>query len=294
MNKSLAGLTQPAFTQHPITQAEFKYQRHVIDSSRAGRFWILLAFLLMIPSLLISLALTAAFFIGLPIPSVIFALPDSVPPPFSTLGIGLLVVMNIALYVVVTMVTYGLALNSISREKQGKTWDTLLLTEVSARHLVLGKWWATLRALWGDHTMVVLLRLGFTVWLITELVRLAMVSSTPILWVDTVIGTPVYVLALLFLVVVYTVVDMGFTVALGVLSAVVDLPSVVVTTGAIAARLIVTAGSIIVPLALTGNLRLYTELASAIGGLLVVGLLVMLTWMTLWLARVFALRQYAL
>src|SRR5690606_35757803 len=57
----------------------------------------------------------------------------------------LLIVMNIALYAVVQLITVALGANSILREKQGRTWETLLLTNIDARQIVLGKWWATIR-----------------------------------------------------------------------------------------------------------------------------------------------------
>jgi hypothetical protein len=287
-------ILQPGFIRHPVTQAEFKYQRHVIDSSRAGRFWILLAFLMMIPALLISLALTAAFFIGLPLPSVIVALPGNVPPPFSTLGIGLLFVMNIAMYVVLTMITYGLGINSIQREKEGRTWDNLVLTGVSAWQLVLGKWWATLWALWGDHLMVLLLRLGFACWLVTETARIALADPATLPWMDTIISGRLYMLAILLLIAVYTIIDAGFTTALGVLSAVTEIPAVVMTTLSIAVRLVVSAGMLVAPVMLGSALRPSTEAAYGIGGVIGALLLVALVWAMLWLASQAAARNYAM
>ncbi|HRF99264.1 MAG TPA: hypothetical protein PLZ51_28825, partial [Aggregatilineales bacterium] len=48
----------------------------------------------------------------------------------------------------------------ITRERKGQTWDVLVLTNVDARQIVLGKWWASLVALWGDHAMIGFLRVG--------------------------------------------------------------------------------------------------------------------------------------
>src|SRR6185312_1237435 len=75
------------------------------------------------------------------------------------LCLALLLTMMIAMSVVVTFVNMALASNSIGREKEGKTWDTLRLTDVGAERIVLGKWWASLRALNGDYVMVAILRM---------------------------------------------------------------------------------------------------------------------------------------
>jgi len=79
----------------------------------------------------------------------------------SGIGFTAVITMNIALYMVVTLITVALAANSISREKTNKTWHVLLLTNVDARSLVLCKWYASSKSLRGDHLMIILLRLGF-------------------------------------------------------------------------------------------------------------------------------------
>jgi hypothetical protein len=58
-----------------------------------------------------------------------------------------------------------MAAGSISREKRNGTWENLLLTEVNARQLVLGKWWAVVRATWRDFVLLAALRAGLTVGL---------------------------------------------------------------------------------------------------------------------------------
>ena len=72
-------------------------------------------------------------------------------------------IMTVAMYPVVTLITFALSANSVRREKTGHTWDYLRLTELDPQQIVIGKWWASLRALNGDHGMVMVLRLGVSV-----------------------------------------------------------------------------------------------------------------------------------
>ena len=116
-----------------------------------------------------------------------------------------LLVMNLALYVVVTLVTLALAASSISREQAAHTWDHLLLTNMTARQIVQGKWWATLRALWGDHLMVLIsapgsCHLGRFSW--------AAIPTCPIL-PKTLVG--------LLVITAFTIADSALTVIMGIL-----------------------------------------------------------------------------
>src|SRR5690554_2055671 len=116
------------FTQHPVTQAELRYQWHIIENGRAGTLWIILAYVLLIPAGITSLVFFAGGLLNPFIPGGIHFLPAEAEALLGGLGATLLVAMNLALYLVLTMITMALASNSISREKRGKTWDSLLLT----------------------------------------------------------------------------------------------------------------------------------------------------------------------
>jgi hypothetical protein len=123
--------------------------------------------------------------------------------------------MSIAQYTVVTLVTMGLSANSIRREKAGNTWDSLRLTGIGERYIVLGKWWASLRALGGDHGMVTILRMGLvTVFMTTFPTTLnAMWQLEPTSHLDK-------MPTLLLLTILYGVLDAALTAALGVVAAV--------------------------------------------------------------------------
>lgn len=202
-------LKYPAFTQNIIARAEFRHQRYVIESSRSGRGWIILAVLMLLPALLMSIIL---FGVGLVGGNLYMFLnwDDSPFGQIAPLGIITFVTMNIALYLVVTFITVGLSANSITRERSNKTWDVLLLTRVDAQQLVLGKWWASLMSLWGDHLMVGLLRLGALGWVVAMYYN--QLPQPPF-------GLPpgiVHMTALTLIMAAFTIIDAAFTAALGI------------------------------------------------------------------------------
>jgi hypothetical protein len=110
------------------------------------------------------------------------------------------------------LVNTSLGARSITRERTGRTWETLLLTNIDARQIVWGKWWATIRAMWGDQLMVALLRFGFFAWIIeTFSIRF----DLPLLPFDFP-AQPVHVLLFALIGTLYTLLDAAFTAALGV------------------------------------------------------------------------------
>lgn len=200
-------------TQHPVAQAELKYQWHIIESGRAGTLWIILAYVLLVPAAIASLVFFVGGLLNQFIPGGIHLLRDDSAALLGSLGATLLVAMNLALYLVLTMITLALASNSISREKRGKTWDNLLLTGVDARQIVWGKWWATLAAMRGDHVAAALLRLGIVAWGVTVMGGEALYQ--PIIpFLPTMLS---YIVAGALLLVGYAVVDAALTAALGLL-----------------------------------------------------------------------------
>lgn len=199
---------------NPIFTAELNHQWSVMEKSRSGGFWILLAVVLLVPAILTSLVIFVRSLSGYPVPM----LPLTIGQPFDAIAAGqvTLLIMNIALSLVVMLVSYGLAVNSISREKRGKTWDNLILTNISARQLIYGKWLASLRALDGDHVLVVFLRLGLIGWMIGGF-GWQLPAGT---W-----SAPAHVVMITLLVVVYSLLDALFNTALAVSVTVGELPA---------------------------------------------------------------------
>jgi hypothetical protein len=58
---------------------------------------------------------------------------------------------------------------ALTREYQARTWESLILTGVSARRLVIGKWWGVLRAIWDVERRMLLIRAVAFLWLLSPL-----------------------------------------------------------------------------------------------------------------------------
>lgn len=58
---------------------------------------------------------------------------------------------------------------ALTREYQARTWESLILTGVSARQLVIGKWWGVLRAVWEGERRILLIRTVAFLWLLSPL-----------------------------------------------------------------------------------------------------------------------------
>lgn len=54
--------------------------------------------------------------------------------------------------------TSVIASDTVLREKMSGTWETLILTDVGTRQLVLGKWWAVVCMVWRSYALLALLR----------------------------------------------------------------------------------------------------------------------------------------
>lgn len=264
---------------NPILIRELNHQWYVMEKSRSGRMWILLAVLMLLPALLTSLVMfVGAMFFNLSIPPI--PLINGQSPSLLAVGQALLLVMSIALYVVVMLVSFGLATNSITREKRGKTWDNLILTNISARQLVIGKWWASLQALNGDHVVVGLLRLGLVAWVVVGF-RDRMLAPEPL-------SIPVALILFALLVVIFTLIDAMFNTALGIAVMMLD------STSAIGASIFLAVRSAVVMYGVWLFVSIVRRLYDSSGtvffwhgmlGMILLGLMLMLTlWVAQWIA----------
>ncbi|MCB9450471.1 MAG: hypothetical protein H6672_03480 [Anaerolineaceae bacterium] len=274
----------PLSERNPVLRAERKHQWYVMENSRAGTVWIVLAALMLIPALIVSVIMFVGAIISPWVPGAFILFDFDLPLP--ELAFADIVTMNVAMYVVVSLITMGLAVNSIAREKKGKTWETLLLTSVSSRQIVWGKWWATLQALWGDHAMIAGVRFG-----LLAIVLVGLDSSTalpPLLPGLPVI--PPHILLFGVLMLAYTAADAGLTAALGVLAALLPVEGAASMIIAFGGRILFTVGLVLFPwlVWIAGWGRYY--LAFGIIGLAVYGALIALV---LLVAQVFAVRNHA-
>ena len=201
------------FIQNIITQAELRHQWYILEKSRSGTAWIILAVLMLLPGVLVTLYLLGIAFLGLPLTHLN---PNNNDFLSNLVDVGLvsLITMNVALYLIVILITLGLSSNSITRERKGRTWDVLVLSNVDARQIVLGKWWASLVALWGDHAMIGFLRVGLVCGAVisTEPFFGARLPATP----QGISPIFIHTAILSVILILYTAIDAMFTAALGV------------------------------------------------------------------------------
>jgi hypothetical protein len=126
---------------------------------------------------------------------------------------------------------------SLAREKQGRTWESLLLTNIDARQIVLGKWWGTLRAVWAGQGRLLALRLVMTLWL-----------ASPLSGGRAALGVPLDALSLLLACIVavsYPPFFTGFGAAVGVLASLFARQEAVAVRVASGAQVVATLGGMI-------------------------------------------------
>lgn len=157
---------------NPVYRAEIRHQGYVLRTNRSPTLWILLALVLLVPALIASGAFTVLVgVLGVRLPPIPM-IPDidTVGEAVYTIGAIALITMNLAHYLVVALVSSGLAVMSVQREQRNKTWDLLVLTKQNARAIALGKVGASLWVLRRDTAIVTMLRVGL-VMLAVDLIR---------------------------------------------------------------------------------------------------------------------------
>ncbi|NOG48122.1 MAG: hypothetical protein HND48_00710 [Chloroflexi bacterium] len=195
---------------NPIYRAEVRHQDYVLRTNRSPTLWIVVALVLLVPALIASGAFTVLVgVLGARLPPIpLFSDIDSMSEVFYTVGAVSLITMNLAHYLVVALVSSGLAVMSVQREQRNKTWDILVLTQQNARAIALGKVAASLWVLRRDTAIVTILRVGLLM-LAVDLIR------------DLYVGpqfTPFDALFLTLWVVLWTVMDTVLSVAAAIAS----------------------------------------------------------------------------
>ncbi len=150
-------------TDNPIARAELTHQQRAVVDHKWRRWTVI--FGVALGAALIS----TAGLIFLP------QLADLVNTPQDDLReilsgwLGTLILLMGALLMIQHLsfaaAAIQIASTSIAREKQGRTWEDLLLTGVDARRIVYGKWWATTRTLWQGYRPLLLLRFAIALWI---------------------------------------------------------------------------------------------------------------------------------
>lgn len=223
---------------NPVYTAERRYQDYVIRTNRSSNFSIVLAILLLIPALIMALfSFFAVAFFGVDLPDVpIFNEIQTLADTLYTVGIMALVAMNLANYLVVALLSSGLAIFSVQREHRNHTWDLLVLTNLNAWQIASGKIAASLWILRRDIMIVTLLRIG--------LIAFALDFVSPAY--PGVIGPDTAdVLIVTVFVIVWTVLDMMLSVATATASALIPRGRVILMPLTLAARAVTTLGGVI-------------------------------------------------
>ncbi|NDJ63259.1 MAG: hypothetical protein GYB67_19215 [Chloroflexi bacterium] len=143
---------------NPVAQAE---QQHQARAGRRRGIWLFnLMFVLALIFGAVALLLTGAVDwlaaqAGVPVADVEDALTAVLS--FAALLIGMLL---FAQHVLIVSQAVQVTAGTIVREKQARTWESLILTGIDARQIVRGKWRASLRLLWAAHRRALWLRLA--------------------------------------------------------------------------------------------------------------------------------------
>ena len=204
------------FDSNPILRAELAHQQGQIDAYRRRQLIRLLYAVLLIFSLAAVLITITDFRVD----NLLALFFDNTTYARWTLTA---IVLNaiIAVHIATVFRTLVFGTNAIVREKRSRTWETLLLTNVDARQLVIGKWWATVRRVWASYLWLVPLRIGAVVWLGAQMNLVLIGLGSPV----TISPPPVDISNLLvavLLITALTLVNALFTAAYGVLGSLLN------------------------------------------------------------------------
>lgn len=195
---------QTSITTGPIARAERAHQRRLF---RRGRF-LLIGYGACIGAIVaVSLAQRFEMPIGrlLALPAEHVSAAVRTAEALVLLMTGLLLLIAHLLIVLFALQTASAA---VAREKRARTWESLLLTTIDARQIVIGKWWATVQTTFHLYGWLLLWRGAVGLWLIATTRGMSA-------------GAPAIALLVAVLLVAYPLVTMGIAAALGILASVV-------------------------------------------------------------------------
>ena len=223
---------------NPIFAAERRYQGYVIRTNRSSNFAIALALLLLIPALIMAVySFFAVALFGVDLPAVpIFNEIQTTGDSLYTIGALTLVTMNLAHYLVVALISSGLAIFSVQREYRNHTWDLLVLTRVNAWQIASGKIAASLWVLRRDLMIVTMLRIGLVAFIL-DFVRPAYPAAN--------VPDTSQILIVSIFVIAWTGLDMMLSVATATASALIPQGRVFLMPLTFAARAMTTFGGVI-------------------------------------------------
>lgn len=242
----LISLRRALSDHNPIMREEARHQWAVMLKARVSTIWIIAAALLLIPALL---AAGIGFIEALMRPLWSLQL-NLLPAAINDLLLVLLTTMMISMHVVLVLVTMSLAANAITRERRGLTWEPLLMTGLDARQIVLGKWWASVSTMWTDFLLLAALRVGLLAWVLGQLLPEPLRNhGMGLLSVYVLLGGGAALL--------YTLIDVGFSSAVGLLATLLNPDNGTAMGLAFALRIAAAAGLTLL------HIRIFTTLLNA-------------------------------
>lgn len=198
------------FPDNPVMRAEHSYQER--STARRARRWRRgLARLVKSVLLGVALGMTGAGLLG----SLLgIDITDGVNAASGWVTLFFIFVMTHHFGVMIN--TLSLGANSIAREKQGQTWDMLVLTGIDARQIVRGKWAATVRRQIPAYLVLAVMRMGAIV--LYSIVTNSLFSFTVGYGGDrlTYLPHPLHYALLAGVVALLTLANLAFTAACGV------------------------------------------------------------------------------
>lgn len=223
---------------NPIFAAERRYQGYVIRTNRSSNIAIILALLLLIPALIMAVySFFAVTFFGVDLPAVpIFNEIQTTGDSLYTIGAVTLFTMNLAHYLVVALISSGLAIFSVQREYRNHTWDLLVLTRVSAWQIACGKIAASMWVLRRDIAIVTILRIGLVAFVL-DFIRPAYPDAAGL--------NAAQMLVISVLIIAWTGLDMMLSVATATASALIPQARMILMPLTFSARAVTTFGGVI-------------------------------------------------
>jgi hypothetical protein len=190
-----------SFTQNPIARAEKLIQKRPAATGFITRLVriLLYVYLTGFAIVLLLLQLFMAIF------------PPANPYSFYRFSSTPLIVFFILVLVqhfAVMFRTLATTVAALERErKNDERWDTLMMTAISGREIVLGKWWAIMRANWRDYAWLTLWRAAAVTYLGADRVYIFNSSSE---------STLIPFLIALLMITAFTMINLPFTTACAV------------------------------------------------------------------------------
>jgi len=220
------------FPENAIKRAELIYQQRSTKKPRTWRRWVNTI------AKWLTITLVIVFIATLLLASITQRDPS---PVYEILGpLPILLVLFTLFYDLALMFrTIALGANSISREREGQTWEMLVLTGVNARQIVRGKWWATVQRQFPRYLM-----LGFIRAVATA--ASGMTALTSFYYASSYYNSriqlphPLMIIVAILLGVVLTVANLGLSAACGVMGSAVSKRSSMAVARGVANQVVLT------------------------------------------------------